>query len=378
MAQRKSTAVPPTRLGGGERLRLGDRSEERIDVGPRRAEPDARADGTRNRHVLTTFGLVEQPCRVGVVDAKQVGDEGMGAERSGAHGDPAVGQMRPELMRLPALSRERGDADSIGRIGPLVEPRDAADRVEPVPEDAREEPFLLSYGVHAVGRERIAGSTEGDGTEEVRRAGLVPSRRLGPGDAVERDDPDGAAAVEQRRPVGEPVRLARRARRCRTARRPCAPRTRGSRPRARGGRSGGAVRAARHRRRRVRPARVREAGDLGDRRHLAGDVRGAGDRDERERIAGALGLLERLRRCGEERGGGRRERKMRHAVLTPGQEVRVVLERRAQHPGPGRQGNGEQIRRFRRVADEDHVVRVVAADEAGHGKLRDSSNSVVE
>ena len=39
------------------------------------------------------------------LDAEQVGDEGMGAERSGANGDPAVGQMRPELVCRPSPPR---------------------------------------------------------------------------------------------------------------------------------------------------------------------------------------------------------------------------------------------------------------------------------
>ena len=43
-----------------------------------------------------------------------------------------------------------------------------------------------------------------------------------------------------------------------------------------------------------------------------------------------------------------------------------MLERRAQHPRPGRQGDGEEVRGLRRVADEDDVVGVFGADEASH------------
>ena len=39
---------------------------------------------------------------------------------------------------------------------------------------------------------------------------------------------------------------------------------------------------------------VRQPGDVRDRGHLTRDVRGTGDRDERERVAGAFGRLERM------------------------------------------------------------------------------------
>ena len=79
-----------------------------------------------------------------------------------------------------------------------------------------------------------------------------------------------------------------------------------------------------------------------------------------------LGLLERIGRRGEECRRRRRERKMRDTMLAPGKEIRVVLERGAQDSRPGRQGDGEQVRGLRRVADEDDIVGVVGADEAGH------------
>ena len=231
-----------------------------------------------------------------LADTEQVGDERMGAKRSRAHGDPAVGQMGPELVGRPALGRERCDADSIGRVRPLMELRHAADRVEPVPERGARSRSCSATNVHPVGRERVAGRAERDGTEQVGRAGLVPSRRLGPGDALERDDPDGTATVQERRSVREPVR--------RRDEHPGAERRIDLVPRE--GEEVGLELvevdpAVRCELRGVdedeRASRVGETGDLGDRRHLAGDVRGAGDRDEGERIAGPLGLLERVCRC---------------------------------------------------------------------------------
>ena len=126
-----------------------------------------------------------------------------------------------------------------------------------------------------------------------------------------------------------------------------------------------------------RAPRVSETGDLGDRRHLAGDVRGAGDRDEGERIAGPLGLLERIRRCGEEGRRRRRERKMRDAMLAPGEQVRVVLERRAQHPRPG--GRATASRFAASVVLRTKTTSSALSQPTKRAtETRDSSNRVVE
>ena len=67
--------------------RVADRAQQRVDVGSGSAEPDAGADSAGNRDVLAAFGLVPQPGGVPALDAEQVGDERMRAERSSANGD---------------------------------------------------------------------------------------------------------------------------------------------------------------------------------------------------------------------------------------------------------------------------------------------------
>ena len=116
-----------------------------------------------------------------------------------------------------------------------------------------------------------------------------------------------------------------------------------------------------------RAAVVRQPGDVRDRRHLTRDVRGTGDRDERERVAGAVGRLERMDHRLEEVGGGWRERQVGDTVLGARGAGSRGARTASTAPGADGKGDRQEIRRLGRVAHEDHVVGVGTADEAGYG-----------
>jgi hypothetical protein len=103
---------------------------------------------------------------------------------------------------------------------------------------------------------------------------------------------------------------------------------------------------------------VREPGELGDRQHLARDVRGARDR---EQGGGSRGELVGERR---ERLGDRRLRDD-DSASAPGQQVRVVFD--VEHDGLAGHGACEEVQRIGRVAREDDEVVVAGADVAGDG-----------
>ena len=67
--------------------------------------------------------------------------------------------------------------------------------------------------------------------------------------------------------------------------------------------------------------------------------------------------------------GRGRERQHPQVVLAPGEHVRVVLDRRGEHPGVGRQRVGEDVDGLGGVADEDDAA-VRRADEAGDDLAR--------
>ena len=130
----------------------------------------------------------------------------MRAERAAAHRDVvAAGQRAGDVGGGDAVDHERGHAEAVDRRArPEAEQPQAWHVAQASQQRARQLVLLGREQLHAVRRERVAGGAEGDGADDVGRAGLEARRRVGPLDAVERDAPHGTAAGEQRRGAGEP------------------------------------------------------------------------------------------------------------------------------------------------------------------------------
>jgi hypothetical protein len=133
--------------------------------------------------------------------------------------------------------------------------------------------------VHPDTKQRADRRGKRHGSDDVRRAGLVALRRVGPDDLGRRHELDRSAPVQQRLVLGQPAFVA--AQRAGSER--CVELVARERQEVDAG-AGHVDRTVRSELGSVDeqlcPVSVGELGQLGDRPDLAGDVRGAGDGDE--------------------------------------------------------------------------------------------------
>ena len=302
---------------------------QQVDVGGRRAEADARAHGAGERGRRPARSSADRRPTSASVDPSRRAISGC------AQKQPWRTPIACSALRIAASSGcavavevEGGDADAVAP-GAVHRRQQLESRHlrESVPQARRQEPLVLGDGVHAEREQAAARRRERDDADHVRRAGLVALGRAGPDDVVERDELDRAAAVQQRRAVGEPRRR-RPARRRRTARTACGRRARGSRcPRAAMsiGRCGASWAASTNSRRRG-GARSRPARATGHTSPVTFEAPVTATRSIRgSRAQRALGRVEQL-------VGRVGERQQPHVVAPPRQHVRVVLDRAARAP----------------------------------------------
>jgi hypothetical protein len=336
------------RLRSPARLRQGrERLEQAVDVLPAHADADARAHGGG------------QVGRVGVeLDAEQVRDERMRAEEAGPHGDPVLlGEPSGEDARVPPVDDEARDAYPVVVVGPRAQHPHPLEAGQPIPEPPSGLLLGAGHRIHSDGGERVARAGERDRAEDVRGAGLEPVRHVGPGNVVEGDERYRAAALEQRRHLVERVAARdehagaeRRVQLVAGEREEVDAELADADPPVR--RQLGCI---------DEDAPARRPDQLVQREDLARHVRRAAH-GEQVVVALVDGRDELRRRRGE--------RQVLDAVRAPGQEVGVMLERRAEYARAGAQRRRGEVDRLRRVADEDDDMLVPRVDEAGDGGPR--------
>ena len=226
--------------------------------------------------------------------------------------------MWPSSVKLATPTRSSWTGHSASRVRPGTASRPACRRAE----SARSRSAIA---VHADLLERLAGGGERDRADHVRRARLEAVGRVGPDHVVERDELDRAAAVQQRvavqrRAADERAGAERRVELV-AGEREVVDAGVGHRDRAVRGELGGVDEQ-------LRAVLVGERGELRERPDLAGDVGGAGDGEQVDARRGAArGAVTSSSSSAEVVNG-------QHAqvVPAPGEHVRVVLDRRGEHP----------------------------------------------
>lgn len=118
---------------------------------------------------------------------------------------PCSADRYAETSAAGSPSRGEGDdRDPVRAVGPQpVYGR--ADLGEAVVELGEEDGLVAADRALGEGVQVAAGGGQGDGADEVRRAGLVPGRDVRPAGVLQRHVPDGAALSRSRRPASTPA-----------------------------------------------------------------------------------------------------------------------------------------------------------------------------